>query len=96
MFKKPFSCNGNTKLKKALLKKVRLSAEQSLPPFSDLSDEETALVIPTKAEAFEITKLKGSRVAFYTYKDVPVFIDTNGVCTQETIKRKCKIINLKQ
>lgn len=79
MFKKPYSCSGNTKLKKALLKKVRIAAEKSFPPFADLSDEEVALLIPNKAEAFEITKLKGSRIAYYTYKDVPVLIDTNSV-----------------
>ena len=79
MFKKPIKVIGNTKLKKALLKKVRISAEKSFDGFRDLPDEEVAKLIPNKAEAFEITKLKGSRVGYYSYKDVPVFIDSSGV-----------------
>ena len=79
MFKKPIKVIGNTKLKKALLKKVRISAEKSFDGFRDLPDEEVAKLIPNKTEAFEITKLKGSRVGYYSYKDVPVFIDSSGV-----------------
>ena len=79
MFKKPIKVIGNTKLKKALLKKVRMSAEKSLDGFSTLSEEDVALLIPNKAESFDITKLKGSRVGYYSYNEVPVFIDVNGV-----------------
>ena len=79
MFKKPIKVIGNTKLKKALLKKVRIAAEKSLDGFADLPEEEVTKLIPNKAEAFDITKLKGSRIGYYSHKEVPVLIDVNGV-----------------
>ena len=79
MFKKDFKVIGNTKLKKALLKKVHTDAKRSLDGFSNLTEEERALLIPNKAGSFEITKLKGSRISFYSHNDVPILIDTNSV-----------------
>ena len=80
MFKKPFKITGNTKLKKALLKKVRVSAGKSLPLFDDLPEDRVGVLIASKTADFEITKLKGTRIAFYTHKECPVFIDVDGVC----------------
>ena len=79
MFKKPFQVTGNTKLKKALLKKVRVSAGKSLLSFDDLPEEEIARLIPSRAEDFDITKIKGTKISYYSYKDCPVLIDVNGV-----------------